>query len=45
VGWEVFLLGIEPADSAIGAPLTPAVQKAVEAATDGLVRALLPLSN
>jgi hydrogenase 3 maturation protease len=40
---EVFLLGIEPADTTIGAPLSPAVEKAVEAATDGLVTALQPL--
>ena len=41
---EVFLLGIEPADTTIGAPLSPTVQKAVEAATEGLIMALRPLN-
>ena len=40
---EVFLLGIEPTDTTIDAPLSPTVQKAVEAATDGLITALRPL--
>jgi hydrogenase 3 maturation protease len=40
---EVVLLGIEPADTTIGASLSPAVEKAVETATDGLVTALRPL--
>jgi hydrogenase 3 maturation protease len=41
---QVFLLGIEPADTTIGAPLSPAVAEAVEAATAGLAKALRPLS-
>ena len=42
---EVFLLGIEPADTTIDAPLSSTVQKAVEAATDELITALRPLET
>jgi hydrogenase 3 maturation protease len=42
---QVYLLGIEPADTMIGAPLSPSVAEAVEAATAGLATALRPLST
>lgn len=41
LGCEVFLLGLQPADTTLGAPLSPPASRAVETAIEGLAAALL----
>lgn len=43
LGCQVVLLGLQPADTTLGAPFSPAVEAAVGAATAGLAAALRPL--
>ena len=39
---EVYLIGVQPADTTLGAPLTPVVGQAVLTAADTLASILLP---
>lgn len=42
LGCEVYLLGLQPAGTTLGAPLSPAAARAVAIAIEGLAAALLP---
>ena len=42
LGCELALIGIQPADTRIGAPLSPAAQQAVAAVVQALAEALTP---
>jgi len=43
LGCQVILLGIQPADTSIGKPLSPTVRQAVVAVAQGLANLLRPL--